>query len=213
MSLAANVCRAAGAVRSAAAILALALLPLAPAFGATPSADLFGSDEQLEMRLEAPFGVINGGRQPEYQAGRLTIGGSTVDLRIRQRGKSRAEARAFKPLVLNFRTKDLARTVLEERDRLKLVTHCSPSAAYDQYVLVEYLAYRVLAQLTDLTLHARLVKVTYYDSARGREIAVRPGILLEDEDRFAERKSFAKIEDERVDATRYDREALGLVYL
>jgi hypothetical protein len=165
------------------------------------------------MRLEAAFGPLNGNREPEYQPARLTIGGATVDLRVRQRGKSRALACTFKPLLLNFQTKDLAGTVLEGQDRLKLVTHCDPSEAYDQYVLVEYLTYRALGLLTDMTLRARLVKVTYYDTARKREIAVRPGILLEDEDRFAERKGLTKIEDERVESKRYDPEALGLVYL
>jgi hypothetical protein len=213
MSLAANVCRAASAIRCAAIVASAALLPTTSAVGATAGTALFASDSPLEMRLEAPFGAVNGDRQPEYQPARLTIDGGTVDLRVRQRGKSRAAACPFKPLLLNFRTKDLAGTVLEGQDRLKLVTHCNPSAAYDQYVLVEYLAYRMLGLLTDMTLRARLVKVTYYDTAREREIAVRPGILLEDEDRFAERNGLARIEDESVEATRYDREALGLVYL
>jgi len=212
MSSAANARRAANLARFSEIVAAAAVLLLAPAVGAA-AGDLFATDEPLEMRLEAPLGIVNSGRQPEYQAGRLTIGETTVDLRVRQRGRSRAAACPFKPLWLNFRTKDLAGTVLEGQDRLKLVTHCNPSDAYDQYVLVEYLSYRALALLTDLTLRARLVKVTYYDSQRGREIAVRPGILLEDEDRFAERKGFGRIEDEQVDRARYDQAALGLVYL
>jgi len=177
---------------------------------------LFASAEPLVIRLEAPLTTIkNTRKQPEYRDGKLEFqdvaGVKSVDIRIRVRGKSRVQACDFPPLLLNFKTSELAGTVLEGEDKLKLVTHCGISDSYDQFLLLEYLSYRALGLLTDLTFRARPLKVTYYDTDRKRVIAERPGLFLENEDRFAERKGFQKNELESIDRARYDPEALGLV--
>jgi hypothetical protein len=62
-----------------------------------------------------------------------------------------------------------------------------------------------------MSLRARPVEVRYVDTARDRELGTRPGILLEDEERFAARQSFTKFEGEQVDRARYDPEALALL--
>jgi hypothetical protein len=134
-----------------------------------------------------------------------------VDLRVRARGKSRLAACSFPPLRLNFRTGDLAGTVLEGQDRLKLVTHCEPREANAQWVHLEYLAYRVLNLVTESSLRARPVEVTYFDTEREREVASGPGILLEDEEQFAARQNLHPIEEQTVKRARYDQSALALV--
>jgi hypothetical protein len=73
------------------------------------------------------------------------------------------------------------------------------------------LAYRVLNLVTDLSLRARPVGVTYFDTEREREVASGPGILLEDEERFAERQNLQPIEEPTLRRARYDQSALALV--
>jgi len=201
-------------LRLAAAALALWSSLLAP----PASADLFSDDTPLELELSAPLGAVFRSREnPEYREGTLAYrdasgAGVSVPLRVRARGKSRAAVCSFPPLLLNFRTRHLAGTPFEGEDRLKLVTHCDARQSYDDYVRLEYLAYRVLNLLTPASLRARLVTVTYADSARARALATRrPGILLEDEGRFAERRGWTAFEGLKVDRAKYDAEALALL--
>jgi hypothetical protein len=197
---------------------AFVLLATLLAGGVVRAADngLFASNEPLVLRLEAPFNAINRTRaKPEYMDGKLKLqdGGieKTFDVRVRVRGKSRREVCDFPPLLLNFKTSELEGSVLEGENKIKLGRQCKAASSYDQYLLLEYLSYRALNLLTDMSLRVRLLTVTYYDSERQREVGVQPGIFLEDEERFAKRKGFKPVDLERIDPKQYDRDALGLV--
>ena len=143
------------------------------------AADVFAEDTPLEVKLSAPFGAVFRDREkPEYQAATFAYRSAagdevTVPLRVRVRGKSRAVACSFPPLLLNFKTGDLDGTVLEGEDRLKLVTHCQSSTAYDNHLRLEYLTYRALNLLTPTSLRARLVTMSYVDSARERDLGTQ----------------------------------------
>ena len=184
-----------------------------------PPGALFADDAPLTLRLEAPFPAVkrNGNDpDPEYSPARLSYAGPdgtgvTHDLGVRARGKSRLKACSFPPLRLNFRTRELTGTVFEGQDRLKLVTHCESRDTNAQWVHLEYLAYRVLNLVTTSSLRARPVEVTYFDSDRKREFASGPGILLEDEERFAERQNWQRIKEQTLKRARYDQSALALV--
>ena len=65
--------------------------------------------------------------------------------------------------------------------------HCSRSAKYEQIILQEYLAYRILNTLTDLSMRVRLLQVTYIDTDRQRQSEPRYAFLIEHKDRTAKR--------------------------
>jgi len=79
---------------------------------------------------------------------------------------------------------------------LKLVTHCRGSREHQQYVLREYLAYRIANILTPRSFRARLATATYVDSAKGKTLTTRYAIFLEDDDDVARRME-GKIRDDR----------------
>ena len=177
---------------------------------------LFASNEPLVLRLEAPFSTIkNKKAKPEYVDGQLKLqeGGveKTFDVRVRARGHSRREVCDFPPLLLNFKTSDLKGSVLEGENKLKLVTHCMATSTFDQFLRLEYLSYRTLNLLTDMSLRARPLTVTYYDTDRKRQLDVRPGLFIEDEEAFAERKRLTQVELTRIEPKQYDSDALGLL--
>jgi hypothetical protein len=182
-----------------------------------PPAGLFASEEPLKFRLELPMNEVLGRRKdPEYSDGRLVYTGpdgaeTALDLRVRVRGKSRVLACGFPPLLLNFPAKELDGTWFDGENKLKLVTHCMSSEIYERYELVEYLNYRVLNLLTDMSLRVRPVEVTYYDSKKERIFITKPGFLIEDEERFAARHGLHLVTDESVERSRYDAKALALV--
>lgn len=199
---------------------ALAALVAGVALELPAAADLFATQEPLALELAAPFPTVFRQREAEdreYQDATLTYRdgsgaeGVTVPVRVRVRGKSRAAMCNFPPLLLNFRKPDVAGTLFDGEDRLKLVTHCMAADSYDQYLRLEYLIYRVQALVTPQSLRARPVDVRYLDTERDREGGTRPGILLEDEDRFGERQDMTKFEGVKVDRAKYDSEALAVL--
>jgi hypothetical protein len=51
---------------------------------------------------------------------------------------------------------------------LPLTTHCMPDRSYRQYVLREYLAYRIYALLTEKSVRTRLARIAYRSDPEGR---------------------------------------------
>jgi hypothetical protein len=63
--------------------------------------------------------------------------------------------------------------------RLKLVTHCRPAEGHQQFLLLEYAAYRLYNQLTPLSFRARLAQVDYVEDS-GKTVTSRLGFFIED---------------------------------
>jgi hypothetical protein len=197
------------------AVVALLTALLAARAHASDNA-LFATSEPLVLRLEAPFAAIKGTKsKPEYMDGKLKLqeGGveKTFDVRLRVRGHSRMQVCDFPPLLLNFKTSDLKGSVLEGENKLKLVTHCMATNTFDPYLRLEYLSYRALNLLTDISLRARPLTVTYYDTDRKRELDTRPALFIEDQETFAELKGLTQADLQQIEPKQYDRDALGLV--
>lgn len=159
-------------------------------------APLFASHEPLVFTIEAPLSTIfkDRGVERTERPANLAVSGSDgqlvrLDVDIRTRGKTRAERRIceFPPLRLDF-DREARGTVFEGQNALKLVTHCQDDRReYEQYVLQEYLVYRMYNLLTDLSFKARLARVTYVDTDGKRDTVTRTAFLLEDVDAVAAR--------------------------
>ena len=63
------------------------------------------------------------------------------------------------PLFVSFGDETARGTLFEGQTMLPLTTHCRDSSSYEQYVLKEYLAYRIYNLLTDKSLRVRLARV------------------------------------------------------
>src|SRR5437763_1282666 len=89
-------------------------------------------------------------------------------------------------LVL-FATVAAAQNPPAKTDKPKLVNHCRDDDTYEQYVLQEFQLYRVLHLLTPGSHVARLVRMSYADSANGKVIATRYGFIQEEPTEVADR--------------------------
>jgi hypothetical protein len=76
--------------------------------------------------------------------------------------------------------------------KLKLVTHCRANASFQQYLLLEYSAYRMYQQLTPLGLRARLADIDYR-SEDGKPFVQRAGFFLEDVSDAAKRNGLKEV--------------------
>ena len=156
---------------------------------------LFDSHDTLNVDVEAPFRLLTRERPDEEEVpGKFRFkadDGSMIELDvvIRTRGKNRRDKETcrFPPLRLNFKKSQTDDTLLHKQDKLKLVTHCrSNSKRYDQAVVSEYLAYRVLNKLTDRSFRARLLRIRYVYTDDDHSVETY-GILIEHKDRLGKR--------------------------
>jgi hypothetical protein len=187
-------------------VLFLAAVFMSPAAAqdSTRKSPLFDSHEVLRVKIEAPFSTLMFKRDnDEYQDGVLRMEDrsgavQSFDLKLRTRGHYRADAKhcRFAPLLLNFRKKQVQGTVLDGQDKLKLVTHCENRSAYEQSLLLEYLAYRILNQLTDLSFRVRLLQVEYVDPEKGKRPLSRYAFLVEDDKELSERIGMPRVKAE-----------------
>jgi hypothetical protein len=153
---------------------------------------LFAAEEPLAVTLAADFKAINKDRNPEskrrYPA-TLGLGDATIDVEINARGHLRRMSRTcdYVPLRLTIAKKAAAGTPFAKQDALKLVVQCAGGRDYEQFVLREYLAYRIFNVITPNSFRARLARVSYVDRASGKPAGTRLGIFLEDESDVAKR--------------------------
>ncbi|MGI9271793.1 MAG: hypothetical protein ACR2QT_08465 [Woeseiaceae bacterium] len=132
--------------------------------------DLFANHNVVDVTITAPFEQIMLDRpEDEYVPAKFDYVAAdgtahSLDIGIRTRGKfrRRRDICPFAPLRVNYRKKQLDGTSFDKQDKLKLVTHCrNGSKQYDQTVVAEYLAYRILNVLTDVSFRVRLMRVKY----------------------------------------------------
>ncbi len=202
-------------MRAAFAILAVLLSMAAGANQSEPPDPFFRDDSLVTVTLTAPMAFIREDRSIEEQApGTLTLDGVEYDVQVRARGRFRRNPDIcdFPPLRLNFRKSQTRDTVLHGLDKVKLVTHCkSRSLRYEQGVVREYLAYRILNQLTDLSFNARLLQITYRDSNEQQADITNFAIILEHRDRVKKRTGKPLFEAQRIVASALDPRHTNLV--
>jgi len=111
-----------------------------------------------------------------------------VTVALRTRGRYRAETvQCDLPALFVFFTGDTRDTLFAGESMLPLTTHCARMADYEQYLLKEYLAYRIYSALTSKSLRVRLVRVTYRDAAGRLEPFERYAFFTEHFESFARR--------------------------
>jgi hypothetical protein len=135
---------------------------------------------------------------------------------VRTRGNFRLRRRTcnFPPLRINFKTKDTENTVFHGEDKLKLVAHCQDNKEeFEQYVLQEYLIYRIYNLFTDRSFRVRLARMTYVDTGSDKEPFTRWGFLLEDDDRMAARNGMDIFEMQGIHPDATDYELVTLLYV
>ncbi len=129
---------------------------------------LFDNDNLLEITLE--FDITHYRRKrhkDEYLDAILIYHLSTTDsvvkeLKVKPRGISRRSICNFPPLMLNFRKSDTTGKEFSSIDKIKMVTHCL--AGGEEYILKEFLVYKLFNILTDYSYRVRLLRVTYINT-------------------------------------------------
>ena len=156
---------------------------------------LFQSDEILDVSIIAPISTLLAKRPiDEYLPGTFEYTNSAgqdvgLDIKLRTRGRFRRDKDncRFPPLRLKFVKSQTKGTLFHKQGGVKLVTHCQNSSKYSQILLREYVAYRLLNVMTDLSFRVRLLRITYIDNDHKKDDEVHYGFIIEHKDRLAKR--------------------------
>jgi len=116
------------------------------------------------------------------------------DIKLRARGNRRKDVCYYPPVKLNFDLDTLALLGYEPYDKIKIVNQCRGSGGTVDYLLKEYLAYRLYQKITPASLRARLVRFRYLDTSNDMEATELWGILLEPEQEMTARLNAQLVE-------------------
>ena len=182
-----------------AAILFLSISLIANAQSDTSgslSRPLFDDDSTLAVTIEGPLKTLMRKRDEskEYPGiFKYADGDGTehiFDIKLRIRGKFRAKKETcnFAPIRVNFKKGQVKGTLFAGQNTIKLVTDCQSSKSrYQQILLKEYLAYKILNELSDRSFSAKMLRVTYIDTDRKNKTRESYAFFIEDKDHIGDR--------------------------
>jgi hypothetical protein len=101
------------------------------------------------------------------------------NIRLRSRGEFRNQYCAFPPIELNFKNADFGYSDLNRITKLKLVPQCKTGSINENYVLREYLTYKLFQVFTDTSFRVRLLTINYIDTERKRKPIRQSGFFIE----------------------------------
>lgn len=140
----------------------------------------------------------------------LTGGISTNDPIILEfRGHFRKDFCYLPPLKINFKNqKDSGFSSLGS---LKLVSQCKTYGDFDQYLLKEFLIYRIYNLLTDMSFRVRLLNLNFIDSGGKRKTITEHAFLMEDVKDMAKRNNCGDWKNRKLFAADADRRQMTMV--
>ena len=168
------------------------------------SKDLFASDEVMNITIESDFkNLIKRKYKEEYQPAliRYYYNDSIIVFRnitIKTRGNVRKSTCIFPPLKFNFPKKNIDVIAMEEFDKMKIVLDCKRGNIYEQYVLSEYYAYKILNLLTEYSFRVRLLHMTYVDTSEKFKTITRYAFIIESKEQLASRIDAIPIDSKNI---------------
>ena len=176
------------------------------------SGGLFESNEVLTIKITGNINELTNdrGEKPLYHSLSFSyFTKDTTEISMQVKMKTRGHFRKDKanctlpPLLINFTKKDMPLSSLfEGQDKLKLVVPCRG----EEYVVREWLLYRLYNLVTPKSFRARLVRVTMDDVKKKKQTSFY-GMLLEDEEQMARRNKAVTVERKMLNPLNTDRDA------
>lgn len=174
-------------------IAALFFLGLPENADCQPVKGLFDTDTVLNITLSGNLRELLNDRSENPQYHPLLVlykNEENTEISIAATAKTRGHFRKlsencfYPPLLLHFPESDtLKSSVFKEQNKIKLVMPCKG----DNYIIREWLIYKLYNLVTDESFRARLTRITMDDIKNNKKPAPFYGILLEEEEQMAKR--------------------------
>jgi len=181
--------------------------------------DLFNDNRILDVILESDFkNLVKRKFKDEYQEAILKIMFNdsirvTRKIKIKPRGGMRKATCNIPPLKLNFSKKDAYIKQFEDFDKIKMVLDCKRNTLYEQYIILEYYAYKIQNIFTNYSLRVRLIRVKYIDTGGKFKETTRFAFLIENIHQLAGRRNAMRIEPSMIRDRQTNKQVLMDAYL
>lgn len=160
---------------------------------------LFSSDDILEVTISLDLSAfLRKKDKGQSFKGRMIFHQGETDsldrkITVNYRGISRYENCRFPPMNIVFK-----KPIYDDCDtcgirKMKLVNQCQQGEIFENYIIREYLVYKLYNVITDTSFRVRLVKINFIDSENKKKPMIRHGILVEPEDLLAKRTIMAEV--------------------
>ncbi len=164
------------------------------------NSDFFENDEVMEVQLK--FNIkeyIKERKAEKYLPVELTFFDKdsnriSRNLKLKLRGEFRQEHCYLPPFWLNTKGSGLANKKELVSNKIKVVTHCRVGKLYKDYILNEYLIYKMYNVITDNSFRVRLLKIKYIDTGRNNREVISWAFMIEPQKMLAKRMNALPIE-------------------
>ena len=148
-----------------------------------------------------------------------------IEVKIRGGWRSLTKNCSAPLLFIRFNEQETTGTLFEGQSLVPLTTHCGKglslesfqapqrSSTWEQYLLREYLAHRLYNVITDVSLNARLVRMTYPNPDKPRRSIVNYAFFTEHFESVAKRNGDELLMRGNFDHEKLDRHAADLLAL
>ncbi|MDP5170841.1 MAG: hypothetical protein NWR72_11395 [Bacteroidia bacterium] len=192
-------------------------LPTTKEFLAPSDAIIFGPEQPLVLDVALDMKSIFRKKNDEDYLNaimriRSTGGEVTRSVGVKARGDFRRSYCAIPPLKIKLKNADFGYEAWDTVASLKLVTTCKSSDIFEDYLMKEYLAYKMYSALTPRSFMVRLVQITFKDINGKYDDVEQMGFLIEDIDDLAKRNQAFELEPEVMSISWADRhQALQMI--
>ena len=160
--------------------------------------------EFLKLTIQTDFKLLFENKEIEgkhFQPASLNVKNKEAiiyegKLKVRPRGITRRSNCSFPPIMLKTVKEELGNHNLGPSFNIKLVAHCEDSMLYDQWVLKEYLVYKMLNFLSKESFEVKKVEATYEDTNNNIPTITKMGFLIEPLEELSNRCDCPLLDDQ-----------------
>ncbi len=160
--------------------------------------------------------LMNQKKNPVFQPAVLTFhnldedGEIKAPLQVKLRGNFRRMNCSFASITFDFKDKD-KKSRVSNLKQLKVVVPCEWGTDDEQWVIKEYLVYKMFQMFTDKSFRVRLLRFNFDDNSDSIKPYKQYGFILEDVDDLAKRVDSKEVGDEKIGSEDTDRMHATLV--
>ncbi len=176
----------------------------------------FNTNNPFEMDLIFDVkGFIKAKDTEEYLDAKIAyknFAGDSVhrNVKIRARGNVRKRICYLPPIRIHFDDEDYQVDLFDSFGKVKLVSTCKVAANHEQFLIKEYLSYKIYETITDISFKTYYMKINFIDSQGKKKPFTSYSFILEDIDDLAERNNAIEVENMGLFEKQLDKQTMDL---
>lgn len=132
----------------------------------------------------------------------------SMEIKVRTRGHMRLNICFYPPLKLKFEKSALSERSLKDHNEIDLVHRCQSGDSYQQYILKEYLAYKLFQVLSPLSFNVQLVRIHYLNPNGTTAYESSLGFVVEHTEELVDRLGGQRIKTPIISQHSVDKESM-----